>query len=122
MNRISSLLITAFFLSIGVAAQTSPVAPANAKPSQNPPGESAAEKTKEDGPKSASGKVDHAAAYYHYTLAHMYEEQITMYLGKPAKELRPWYSDKELKSGEERKRTDEQKLELAFVLYSNFVR
>jgi len=79
MNRISSLLITAFFLSIGVAAQTSPVAPPNAKPSQNPPGESAAEKTKEDGPKSASGKVDHAAAYYHYTLAHMYEEQITMY-------------------------------------------
>lgn len=42
-----------------------------------------------------------------------WDEQITMYLGKPAKELRPWYSDKELKSGEERKRTDEQRLELA---------
>lgn len=44
-----------------------------------------------------------------------WEDQITMYLGKPAKELRPWYSDKELKSGEERKRTDEQRLELASV-------
>ena len=24
-------------------------------------------------------KVDRAAAYYHYTLAHMYEEQVTVY-------------------------------------------
>ncbi len=28
---------------------------------------------------SASRKVDHAASYYHYTLAHMYEEMVTAY-------------------------------------------
>ncbi len=28
---------------------------------------------------SSSRKVDRAAAYYHYTLAHMYEEQVTVY-------------------------------------------
>jgi tetratricopeptide (TPR) repeat protein len=76
MNRISSLLLTVFFLAMGLAAQTGPVAPASAKPAQNPP---AADKAKDDTSKSASGKVDHAAAYYHYALAHMYEEQITMY-------------------------------------------
>src|SRR5579872_6106196 len=27
----------------------------------------------------SSRKVDHAAAYYHYTLAHMYEEMVTAY-------------------------------------------
>lgn len=43
-----------------------------------------------------------------------WEEQVTIYLGKPAKELRPWYSDLELKSGEERKKTDEQRLEQAY--------
>ena len=28
---------------------------------------------------ASTRKVDHAAAYYHYTLAHMYEEMVTAY-------------------------------------------
>jgi hypothetical protein len=42
-----------------------------------------------------------------------WEDQTTMYLGKPAKELHPWYQNKDLQSGEERKRSHEQKLEAA---------
>ena len=30
-------------------------------------------------PASAPRKLDKAAAYYHYTLAHMYEEQVAVY-------------------------------------------
>ncbi len=47
---------------MAAAAQTSPSAPAESKPAQASP-----------------RKVDHAAAYYHYTLAHLYEEQVTAY-------------------------------------------
>jgi tetratricopeptide (TPR) repeat protein len=47
---------------VAAAAQTSPSAPAESKPAQASP-----------------RKVDHAAAYYHYTLAHLYEEQVTAY-------------------------------------------
>ncbi|GAA93906.1 uncharacterized protein L969DRAFT_42785 [Mixia osmundae IAM 14324] len=43
-----------------------------------------------------------------------WDAQTTMYLGRPAKELQPWYTTKDLLSGEERRRTDEQKLELAY--------
>lgn len=42
-----------------------------------------------------------------------FEEQVTMFLGKPAKELHPWYNSADLKSGEERKKTEEQRLEVA---------
>lgn len=43
-----------------------------------------------------------------------WEEQTTMFLGKPAaKELHPWYQNKDLQSGEERKRSQEQRLEAA---------
>lgn len=59
-----------FFLMISVAAtaafgqanSTSAPAPADSKP-----------------PQSAPRKVDRSAAYYHYTLAHMYEEMVTAY-------------------------------------------
>ena len=30
-------------------------------------------------PSTAPRKIDRAAAYYHYTLAHLYEEQVAMY-------------------------------------------
>ena len=54
------------FLILGVAsvavAQTSQSTPATANSSQSSP-----------------RKVDKAAAYYHYTLAHMYEEMVTAY-------------------------------------------
>lgn len=43
-----------------------------------------------------------------------WEEQTTMFLGKPAaKELHPWYQSKDLQGGEERKRSQEQRLEVA---------
>lgn len=49
---------------VAAAAQTSPAASksVDSKPAQVSP-----------------HKVDHAAAYYHYTLAHLYEEQVTAY-------------------------------------------
>lgn len=42
-----------------------------------------------------------------------WDERTTMYLGKPAKELRPWYQSEDLQSGEEKKKSHEQKLEAA---------
>ena len=44
-----------------------PSAPAESKPQNSKPAQ------------TAPHKVDHAAAYYHYTLAHLYEEQVTAY-------------------------------------------
>jgi tetratricopeptide (TPR) repeat protein len=35
--------------------------------------------TAPNAPSTAPHKVDHAVAYYHYALAHMYEEQVTVY-------------------------------------------
>src|SRR5579863_9022011 len=56
-----------FFLVMAVAAcaaagQSTPPASSDAKASQPAP-----------------RKVDRAAAYYHYSVAHMYEEQVTVY-------------------------------------------
>ena len=48
-------------MSVAVAAQT-PSAPSDTKPAQSTP-----------------HKGDRAAAYYHYTMAHMYEEMVTAY-------------------------------------------
>lgn len=42
-----------------------------------------------------------------------WEERMTMFLGRPSKELQPWYQDSELKSGIERKKSHEQLLEEA---------
>ncbi len=52
-------------VSVAVAAafaQTTPAAPTGAKPAQSSP-----------------HKLDRGAAYYHYAVAHMYEEQVTVY-------------------------------------------
>jgi tetratricopeptide (TPR) repeat protein len=68
MNRISRL-----FLMIAVAATTA-VGQTNSTPSQSeatPP----ADKSTQSSPR----KVDKSAAYYHYTMAHMYEEMVTAY-------------------------------------------
>src|SRR6202050_3944215 len=69
MNRIFRVALVFFFIAAAAFAQSSPSAPADAKPVDS--------KTPES--KSAPHKVDHAAAYYHYTLAHLYEEQVTAY-------------------------------------------
>jgi len=59
MRRVNYLLVTALLFAIAAFGQTP--AQANTKPA------------------SAAPKADMAAAYYHYALAHMYEEQVTVY-------------------------------------------
>ncbi|MGA8617705.1 MAG: tetratricopeptide repeat protein [Candidatus Sulfotelmatobacter sp.] len=67
MNRIFRAVLVFTCLAAAAAAQTSPSSPADSKSDQS------------KSPQSAASKLDHAAAYYHYTLAHMYEEQVTIY-------------------------------------------
>src|SRR6202522_1924017 len=69
MNRIFRATLAFFFIATAAFAQSSPSAPAGAKPVDS--------KTPES--KASPRKVDRAAAYYHYTLAHLYEEQVTAY-------------------------------------------
>jgi tetratricopeptide (TPR) repeat protein len=71
MNRIFRAASVSFLFAAVVAAQTSPSAPADAKPADSKAADSKASQ--------APHKVDHAAAYYHYALAHLYEEQVTAY-------------------------------------------
>jgi tetratricopeptide (TPR) repeat protein len=59
MKRILWVVLVSSLLIAAAAAQATSSEPADSKP--------------------APRKVDHAAAYYHYTLAHLYEEQVTAY-------------------------------------------
>ena len=70
MNKIfRAVLAFAFLAAVAVAqTETGPVGPVDSA--------SAGESSKSQ---VAARKVDRAAAYYHYTLAHMYEEQVTVY-------------------------------------------
>jgi tetratricopeptide (TPR) repeat protein len=71
MKSISAVLF-ALWLSVAVFAQQAPAtpqaAPTEPQPSANPSTTAAPPR-----------KVDRAASYYHYALAHMYEEQMAMY-------------------------------------------
>lgn len=67
MNRIFSAVFMAAFLAAAASAQTTPTASDKPKTGDSKM------------PQAAEHKVDHAAAYYHYTLAHLYEEQVTAY-------------------------------------------
>ena len=58
--------------SLAGVAQTAPAKPAG--PPSNCPHATAPKPSK---------KADHAAAYYHYAMAHMYEELVAMY-GRPS--------------------------------------
>jgi tetratricopeptide (TPR) repeat protein len=69
MNRLSHSALVLFFLAAAAAAQSKPSSPAE-KPAEPRAAQPAAQ---------SSRKVDRASAYYHYALAHMYEEQITIY-------------------------------------------
>jgi len=68
MNRIIRSVLSLSFLAAVAAAQSNASKPAE-KPSESKAAQTPA----------APRKVDRAAAYFHYTLAHMYEEQITIY-------------------------------------------
>jgi tetratricopeptide (TPR) repeat protein len=67
MNKIFRIVLFFSFLAAVAAAQSNSSKPADSKAAQSNPAS------------SAPRKVDRAAAYYHYTLAHMYEEQVTVY-------------------------------------------
>ncbi len=68
MNRFLQAFLAFSCLAAMAVAQTAPSSPTDSKPAQK------SEKSTPPAP-----KVDRAAAYYHYALAHMYEEQIAMY-------------------------------------------
>ncbi len=65
MHRIFRVILISF-LAVAAAAQTSPSSQADSKAPSKPV-------------QVAPRKVDHSAAYYHYALAHLYEEQVTAY-------------------------------------------
>lgn len=67
MNRIVSAILAVSFLTAVASAQSSTAPPADSKASES-------KKTS-----ASARKVDKAAAYYHYALAHLYEEQVTAY-------------------------------------------
>ena len=72
MNRIFRALLILSILVAAASAQSAPASPAGAKPADSKAAPS------KSSPSSAR-KLDRAVAYYHYTLAHMYEEQVTVY-------------------------------------------
>src|ERR1700728_1611192 len=65
MHRILRVILISC-LAVAAAAQTSPSSQADSKAPSKPA-------------QTSPRKVDHAAAYYHYALAHLYEEQVTVY-------------------------------------------
>jgi len=69
MNRIFHSALVLLLVVAAAAAQSKPSSPAE-KPAEPKAGQSAAQSQR---------KVDRSSAYYHYALAHMYEEQITIY-------------------------------------------
>src|SRR6266581_4276813 len=80
MNRvIRSIVVLLVTSTAGLAQQAPATAPASKQPTQ--PSSHKAEKAPDakQPAQSSSRKTDRAAAYYHYTLAHMYEEQVAVY-------------------------------------------
>jgi tetratricopeptide (TPR) repeat protein len=75
MNRIFRPFYTIFLVAVATAvaaAQASSNSPA-------PPDASQPAALQANSPQSTLHKPDRASAYYHYALAHMYEEQVTVY-------------------------------------------
>jgi tetratricopeptide (TPR) repeat protein len=69
MNRIFGVILISLSVTAAAAAQTA-TPPAAASPESKAPDAKSAQ---------SAQTVDKAAAYYHYTLAHLYEEQVTAY-------------------------------------------
>ena len=77
MNKVIRLF---FVVLVSSSAAFSQQAPAAAPDSSKPPAAKADKAAdSKPAPPAAPRKVDRAAAYYHYTLAHMYEEQVAVY-------------------------------------------
>ena len=80
MNRvIRSVVVLLVTSTAGLAQQAPATAPASKQSTQ--PSSPKAEKAPDakQPAQSSNHKADRAAAYYHYTLAHMYEEQVAVY-------------------------------------------
>lgn len=80
-SALIALLLAASSFSV---AQNPPIreqqpAPETRAPQKNPVDSSAAAVSKAATPKSEAVKPDRAAAYYHYSMAHIYEELVTSY-------------------------------------------
>jgi len=73
MNRFFRYAFIFSFLAAAAAAQTT--SPADSKPAESKPADSKTLQLKPAQPR----KGDRSAAYYHYMVAHMYEEQVTIY-------------------------------------------
>src|ERR1700726_3389343 len=67
MNRIFRVFLMVAVATTAAVSQTTSASP------------SGSSSTDAQSAQSSPRKVDHAAAYYHYTLAHLYEEQVTAY-------------------------------------------
>jgi len=61
--------------SVAAVGQSNPATPSDSKPAAD----SQVSNSKPASPPSTTRKSDHSAAYYHYMLAHMYEEEVTAY-------------------------------------------
>ncbi len=72
MNRFFHAFLAFSCLAAIAVGQTAPPTPADSKTAQS-------KSDKSDKSTPTVPKVDRGAAYYHYALAHMYEEQIAMY-------------------------------------------
>ncbi len=77
MNRIFRVILVLSIFAAAAAGQKAPSSPAGAKSSASNPADSNPAQPKSAA--SSARKLDRSAAYYHYTLAHMYEEQVTVY-------------------------------------------
>ncbi len=72
MNRFFCLVL--MISTAAAVGQSSPATPSDSKPA-----ESQVSDSKPASPPPSARKADKSAAYYHYTLAHMYEEEVTAY-------------------------------------------
>lgn len=73
MNRVLRFFSTIFLIAIAAVVA---LAQTNASPA---PQAGDSQSTARDSKPQGTPKPDRASAYYHYTLAHMYEEQVTVY-------------------------------------------
>src|SRR5579884_1844025 len=83
--KIGKCLAIVVLTSIAGLAQTSPQQPAGepgAKPESKAPSPVQQQPTANAEGSQSTRKTDKAAAYYHYSLAHMYEELVAIY-GRP---------------------------------------
>ena len=80
MNRVIRSIVVLLVTSTAGLAQQSPATVPASKQSTQPSSPKAEKAPDAKQPaQSSNRKTDRAAAYYHYTLAHMYEEQVAVY-------------------------------------------